>query len=57
MGRRLGDGGTEQRGKGLTDMGNNVVIAGGREGIRGLIGNGKNTVKIKFLKKNKRCIM
>ena len=31
--------------KGLMDMDNSVVIAGG--GIRGLNGNGKNTIKIK----------
>ena len=32
--------------KGLMDIENSVVIAGG-ENIRGLNGNGKNTVKIK----------
>ena len=40
-------GGIKQKEKGLMDMDNSVVIAGG-EGIRGLNGNGKNTIKIKF---------
>ena len=34
-------GGIEQKGKGLMDMDNSVVIIGAR-GIRGLNGNGKN---------------
>ena len=38
-GGRLGGGGMEQRGKRLMD--NNVVIAGGERGIRGLNANGK----------------
>ena len=33
--------------KGLLDTDNSVVIAVGREGMRGLNGNGKNTIKIK----------
>ena len=33
-------------------MDNNVVIAGWERGIRGLNGNGKNTIKIKLKKKN-----
>ena len=40
-------GGIKQKEKGLMDMDNSVVIAGG-EDIRGLNGNGKNTIKIKF---------
>ena len=40
-GGRLGGGGMEQRGKRLMDMDNNVVIAGGERGIRGLNANGK----------------
>ena len=41
-------GGLSKKGKGLMDMDNSVVIAGGGgEGsIRGLKGNGKNTLKI-----------
>ena len=35
--------------KGHVDMDNSMVIAGGG-GIRGLGGNGKNTIKIKFKK-------
>ena len=31
--------------KGLMDMVNSVVIARGRRGIRGINGNGKNTIK------------
>ena len=34
-------GGTEQRESGLMDVDNSVVIAGGREGIRGLNSNEK----------------
>ena len=37
--------------KGLMDLDNSVVIAGGEGGIRGLNSNGKNTMKITFLKK------
>ena len=33
------------------DMDNTVVIAGGEGGMRGLNGNAKSTIKIKFLKK------
>ena len=32
-------------------MDNSVVIAGGGGGVRGLNGNGKNTIKIKLKKK------
>ena len=45
--RGVGSGGTEE--KGLMDMDNSVVIAGG--GIRGLNGN-KNTIKKFFYKRN-----
>ena len=34
----------ELKGNGLMDMNNSVVIAGGK-GIRGINGNGKNTMK------------
>ena len=39
--------GLSKQEKGLMDMDNNVVIAGWERGIRGLNGNGKNTIKIK----------
>ena len=42
--------GLSKKENGLTDMDNSVVIAGGEGGITGLNVNGKNTVKIKFLK-------
>ena len=35
--------------KGLIEINNSVVIAG-RESMRGINGNGKNTIKINFLK-------
>ena len=41
--------GLSKKEKALMDMDNSVVIAGGR-GIRGLNGNGKNTIKIKLKK-------
>ena len=34
--------------KGLMDMDNGVVIVGREEAVRGLNGNGKNTIEIKF---------
>ena len=37
----LGGGGIEQKEKGLVDVDNSVVIAGGGGGIRGLNGSGK----------------
>ena len=39
--------GLGKKGKGLLDMDNSVVIDGGG-GIRGLNGNGKNTIKIEY---------
>ena len=42
-GRRLRDGGTEQ--KGLMDMDHSVEMAGGEEGVKGLNGNGKKCAK------------
>ena len=39
--------------RGLMDMDNSVMIAGGR-GIRGLNSNGESTIKIKFKKKAER---
>ena len=42
---RLGDGGIEQKEKGLVDIDNSVVIAGGGR-YKGIDGSGKNTVKI-----------
>ena len=44
-GGRLAGGGIGQKGKGLMGM-DSVVIAGGAEGVRGLNGNGRNTIKI-----------
>ena len=41
--------GLSKKEKGLMGMGNSVVIAGGG-GIRGINGNGKNTIKITFKK-------
>ena len=42
LGVRLGDRGTEQKEKGLMDMDNSVVVAGGRgDGYKGLNGNVK----------------
>ena len=40
---KLGGGGFEQK-KGIMDMDNSVVIAWGRNGIRGINGNGKKHV-------------
>ena len=37
--------GLSKKEKGLMDVDNSVVIAGGEGGIRGLNGNGKNTIK------------
>ena len=39
--------GLSKVGKGLMDTDNRVVIAGGEGSVRGLNGNGKNTIKIK----------
>ena len=36
-----------QKRKGLIDMDNSAVIAGGEGAVRVLNGNGKNTIKIK----------
>ena len=45
----MGEGeGLSKKGKGFMDMDNNVVIAGGEQGLRELNGNGKNTIKIFF---------
>ena len=44
--------GLSKKEKGLMDMDNRVVIAGGG-GVRGLNSNGKNTIEIKF--KEKQC--
>ena len=44
-GRRLGVEGSSEREKGLMDMDNQVVIAGGEGCLRGLNGNGKNMIK------------
>ena len=41
--------GLSRREKGVMDKDNSVVIAGRRD-YRGLNGNGRNTIKIKFLK-------
>ena len=46
--------GLSKKEKGLMDMDNSVVIAGREVGIRGLNGNGKNTIKIKFFLNAKR---
>ena len=40
--------GLSRKEKGLMDTDNSVAIAGGEEGVRGLNGNGKNTIKIFF---------
>ena len=47
MGGGEGVEGLSKKQKGLMDMDNSVVIAGGG-GIRGLKGNRKNTIKIKL---------
>ena len=55
-------GGIEQKRKGLMDMDNCVVIVVGEgwvkveEGIRGINGNGKNTIQNKFKKEQSRII-
>ena len=40
--------GLSKKEKGLMNMDNNVMIAGGR-GIGGINANGKNTIKINFI--------
>ena len=40
-------GGLSKKEKGLMDMDNGVVIVGRAEAVRGLNGNGKNTIEIK----------
>ena len=42
--------GLSKKEKGLMDVDNSVVTAGGEESIRGLNGNGKNTIRIKLRK-------
>ena len=42
-------GGLSKKEKGFMDMDNSVVIVGEEEGLRGLNGNGKNTIKKFFL--------
>ena len=42
--------GSSKKEEGLMDMDHSVVIAGGMGGRRGVNGNGKNTIKIKFKK-------
>ena len=42
--------------KGLMDMGNSVVTCSGGRGIRGLNGNGKNTMKNKIKKEGKNVL-
>ena len=41
--------GLSKKDKGLMDVDNSVVIAGGKRGIREINGNGKNTIKITFI--------
>ena len=47
---KLGDRGTEQKGKRTHGHGQQCGDCLGGGGVRGLNGNGKNTVKIKILK-------
>ena len=39
---------SQKKKKGPLDIDNSIVITGGEEHIRGLNGNGKNTIKIKL---------
>ena len=50
-GVKLGGAGIEQKGKRTHGHGQQCGDCWGQGGIRGLNGNGKNTIKIKFLKK------
>ena len=50
---KLGVDALSRKEKGLKDIDNNVVTAAWERGIRGLKGNGKNTIKIKFLIRQK----
>ena len=51
-GRLGGRGGIKQKGKRTGGHGQQCGDCQGEEGIKGLKGNGKNTIKIKFKKKN-----
>ena len=42
--------GLSKKEKGLMDMDNSVLVAGGKRGIRRLNGNGKKIIKIKLKK-------
>ena len=50
-GRRLGSGEIEQKGKKTHGHGQQCGDCRGQGCVRGLNGNGKNTIKIKFLKR------
>ena len=50
MGGRLGSGESEQKGKRTRGHGQQCGDCWGKGGTRGLNGNGKNTIKIKFKK-------
>ena len=49
--------GLSKKEKGLMNMDYSVVIVGGKEGIRVLNGNGKNTIKYLKIKKNKNLFL
>ena len=57
VGGGKGVGGLSKKEKGLMNMDYSVVIVGGKEGIRVLNGNGKNTIKYLKIKKNKNLFL